>query len=51
MEFIIGMRQIRRKHDSLWVIIDGLTKLSHFIPIKVSFSVVDYANLYIREMV
>ena len=28
-----------------------MTKLAHFIPIKVSYLVEDYAKLYLREMV
>ncbi|WMV41618.1 hypothetical protein MTR67_035003 [Solanum verrucosum] len=51
MDFIVGLPRTRRQHDSIWVIIDRMTKSSHFIRIKVSFSVEDYAKLYIRDMV
>ncbi|WMV18994.1 hypothetical protein MTR67_012379 [Solanum verrucosum] len=34
MDFIVGLPRTRRQHDSIWVIIDRMTKSSHFIPIK-----------------
>ena len=37
MDFIVGLPRTRRQHDSIWVIIDRMTKSSHFIPVKVSF--------------
>ncbi|WMV18469.1 hypothetical protein MTR67_011854 [Solanum verrucosum] len=40
-----------KKHDSIWVIIDRMTKSAHFIPVKVSHSTEDYARLYISEVV
>ncbi|WMV09136.1 hypothetical protein MTR67_002521 [Solanum verrucosum] len=32
------------------IIFGSLTKYAHFIPVKVSFSVEDYAKLYIKEI-
>ncbi|KAH0754748.1 hypothetical protein KY290_025018 [Solanum tuberosum] len=40
-----------RVHDLIWVIVDGMTKLAHFIPVKVSYMAEDSAKLYLREMV
>jgi hypothetical protein len=33
MDFIIGLPNTSRKHDSIWVIVDRLTKTAHFIPV------------------
>jgi hypothetical protein len=33
-DFIIGLPKSDRGHDSIWVIIDRLTKVVHFILIK-----------------
>ena len=38
-------------HDSIWVIVDRLTKLAHFLPIKKSFSLNRLAKMYIDEVV
>ena len=51
MDFVVGLFCTRRQHDSIWVIIDRMTKSAHFIPVKVSHSAEDYAKLYIREIV
>ncbi|KAH0710889.1 hypothetical protein KY284_012316 [Solanum tuberosum] len=51
MDFIVGLPHTRRQHDSIWVIVDRMTKSAHFIPVKVSHSAEDYAKLYIKEAV
>jgi hypothetical protein len=37
MDFITGLPTTSRKFDSIWVIIDRLTKLAHFLPLKKIF--------------
>ena len=51
MDFVMGFPRTRHQHDSVWVIIDRMTKSSHFLPIHTSYSAEDYAKLYIRELV
>lgn len=34
MDFIIGLPKTKRHHDSIKVVVDKLSKGSHFIPIK-----------------
>ncbi|WMV30634.1 hypothetical protein MTR67_024019 [Solanum verrucosum] len=41
----------RRQHDSIWVIVDRMTKSAYFLPVKTTHSVEDYARLYIQEVV
>jgi hypothetical protein len=36
--------------DSIWVIIDRLTKIAHFLPVKTKYPVVAYAKLYIARI-
>jgi len=50
MDFIIGLSHLCRQHDSIWVIIDMLTKSSHFLPVHTSYTTEDYAMLYIRDL-
>ena len=33
MDFIVGLPMKHQKHDSIWVIVDRLTKTAHFIPV------------------
>lgn len=51
MDFIVGLPHTLRIHDSIWVIVDRMTESSHFLPVKISFSAEDNANLYIKEIV
>ena len=43
MDFIVGLPRTRRQDDSIWVIVDRLTKSKHFLPVKVTYSAKDYA--------
>ena len=51
MDFVVGSPKSKRHFDSIWVIVDRMTKSAHFLPVKTSYSAEDYAKLYIREMV
>ncbi|XP_049365267.1 uncharacterized protein LOC125830089 [Solanum verrucosum] len=51
MDFIVGLPRTRQQRDSIWVIVDQMSKSAHFIPIKVSYSVEEYAKLYVKEIV
>ncbi|WMV29725.1 hypothetical protein MTR67_023110 [Solanum verrucosum] len=50
MDFITGLPSSRRQHDSIWVIVDRMTKAAHFLPVKTTHSIEDYAKLYIQEV-
>jgi hypothetical protein len=51
MDFILGLPLTARKKDSIWVIVDRLTKTAHFIAIHTIYSVQHYAELYIDQIV
>ncbi|XP_070004701.1 uncharacterized protein [Nicotiana sylvestris] len=51
MDFITGLPNSRRKFDSIWVIVDRLTKSAHFLPVRTTYSAEDYTRLYIKEIV
>jgi hypothetical protein len=50
MDFIVGLPKTAKGFDSIWVIIDRLTKTAHFLPVKVKYPVVAYAELYIARI-
>jgi hypothetical protein len=39
MEFIVGLPMMARKFDSIWVIVDRLSKSAHFIPVNTNYEV------------
>ena len=51
MDFVVGLPLTRRKHDSVWVMVDRLTKSAHFLPIRTNYSLDKLAELYIEEIV
>ena len=51
MDFVVGLPRTQRGYDSIWVIVDRLTKSAHFLPIKTTNSVAQYAQLYIKHIV
>lgn len=51
MEFITGLPRSQRQHDSIWVIVDSMTKSAHFLPVRTTYLAEDYAKLYIQEVV
>ena len=50
MDFVVGLPRTRRQHDSIWVIVDRLTKSTHFIPVMSTYRAEDYTRLYIDEI-
>ena len=34
MDFVIGLLRTWRQHDAIWVIVDRLTKSTHFLPVS-----------------
>ena len=51
MDFVIGLPRRNKGYDSIWVIIDRLTKSAHFLPIRTTYSMDQYARLYVKEIV
>ncbi|KAJ9544459.1 hypothetical protein OSB04_024166 [Centaurea solstitialis] len=51
MDFVTKLPKTKKGHDSIWVIVDRLTKSAHFLPIKESFSIDRLAQLYVDEIV
>jgi transposase InsO family protein len=51
MDFIMGLPRTRSGYDSIWIIVDRLTKVAHFIPVKTTYSVPQLAELYRSRIV
>ncbi|KAA3484221.1 reverse transcriptase [Gossypium australe] len=51
MDFMTGLPFSPRRKDVLWVVIDRLTKSTHFIPVRVDYSLDKLADLYVSEIV
>ena len=51
MDIIIGLLMTPQGHDSIWVIVDPLTKSAHFIPVNTAYHAGKYAELYVSQVV
>jgi hypothetical protein len=47
MDFIVGLPLTARKFNSIWVIVDRLTRSAHFIPVNTNYNVQKYAEIYV----
>ncbi|KAK1694553.1 hypothetical protein QYE76_011250, partial [Lolium multiflorum] len=51
MDFITGFPKSSKGNDSIWVVVDRLTKVAHFIPVKSTYQGPKLAELYISRIV
>ena len=51
MDFVTGFPRTPNGNDSIWVIVDRLTKSAHFLAIKIGLSLERLAKLYVNEIV
>jgi hypothetical protein len=51
MDFIVGLPLTARKKDSICVIVDQLTKTAHFFAVHTTYSIQDYAEIYMDQIV
>ncbi|KAM6542928.1 hypothetical protein CsatB_007375 [Cannabis sativa] len=51
MDLVVGLSRTIGMYDSVWVLVDRFTKSAHFLPIKVTYTIDQYADLYVKEIV
>nr|GEW26938.1 putative reverse transcriptase domain-containing protein [Tanacetum cinerariifolium] len=51
MDFITRLPRTSSKHDSIWVIVDRLTKSTHFLAVREDYKTKRLARLYINEII
>ncbi|GJT46768.1 putative reverse transcriptase domain-containing protein [Tanacetum coccineum] len=51
MDFINRLPKTKNGHDTIWVIVDRLTKSAHFLAMREDYSMEKLARLYIDEIV
>jgi hypothetical protein len=50
MDFITGLPRTSKQHDSIMVVVDKLTKATHFIPLKTTHREIDVVNIFLKEV-
>jgi hypothetical protein len=49
--FIVRLPLTRAGYDSIWVVVDHLTKSAHFIPVKTSYNSAILVELYMSRVI
>jgi hypothetical protein len=48
MDFITGFPRTTKQHDAIMVVVDKLSKETHFIPIKSTFKAIDVVDVFMK---
>jgi hypothetical protein len=51
MDFITGLPRTQHGYDSIWVIVDRVTKAAHFLPVKTTYNGARLVELYMERIV
>jgi transposase InsO family protein len=51
MDFIVGLPRTQKGYDLIWIIVDRLTKVAHFLPVRTTYSSARLAELYMERIV
>ena len=51
LDFVMGLPRTAKGYDSIWVIVDRLTKSTHFLPVDMRYSAKKYTKLYFDRVV
>lgn len=51
MNLIVGLPKTSSYHNTIWIIVDKLTKSAHFLAVNTTYSTNKLARLYIEEIV
>ena len=50
MDFIVRLPRTQNGHDAIWVIVNKLTKVAHFISVRENFRAGKLADLYVNNI-
>jgi hypothetical protein len=50
MDFVVGLPRTPKGNDSVWVIVDRLTKVAHFVPVKTRYATEKLAELHVEHI-
>ena len=51
IHFVTHLPRKKWRHDAVWVIVDWLTKSTHFLAMRMTFTLEEFCLLYIHEII
>jgi hypothetical protein len=51
MDFVVGLPKTRKGNYSIWVIVDRLTKVAHYLPVRTNYGGEKLAQFYVDNIV
>ena len=50
MDFIVGLPKSKKGNDSIWVIVDRLSKSAHFLPVRTNYTADTYMRILFERL-
>ena len=50
MDFITSLPKSKKQNDSIFIVIDKLSKATHFIPVKSTYKAVNIVDIFLKEI-
>jgi hypothetical protein len=50
IDFITGLPRTNKQHDSIMVVVEKLTKAAHFVPVKITHTTINIAEIFMKEI-
>ena len=50
MDFITGLPRTKKQNDSIMVVVDKLSKATHFIHVKSTYKAVNITDIFMKEI-
>ena len=50
MDFITGLPKSNKQNDSIFVVIDKLSKETHFIPVNSTYKAMNIADIFLKDI-
>ena len=50
MDFITGLPKSKKQNDSIFIVVDKLSKATHFILVKSTYKVVHIVDIFLKEI-
>ena len=50
LDFITGLPRNQNQNDSIMVVVDKLSKVAHFIPVKTTYKAANIADIFLKQI-